>query len=119
MISKELKLPTWDRPSFACLASRFPYGERITPEALARTGNAESLLKELGLRQYRVRNHGDVARIELDPAGMTAVMGSPEMRNRIVDHLKELGYRYITLDLQGYRTGSMNESIDTKGARDA
>lgn len=118
IISKSLNLPTWDRPSFACLASRFPYGERIRPESLARTWKAESLLKELGMRQYRVRNHGDVARIELDPGGMKAVLGNPETRNRIIEHLKKLGYRYVTLDLQGYRVGSMNETIDRKGAHD-
>ncbi|MHB9031087.1 MAG: ATP-dependent sacrificial sulfur transferase LarE [Candidatus Latescibacterota bacterium] len=118
MLSKELQLPTWDRQSFACLASRFPYGERITQESLKRTWKAESLLKEIGMRQYRVRNHGDVARIELDSAGMKEVLENPGIRSRIIDHLKALGYRYVTLDLQGYRVGSMNETIDRKGAHD-
>ncbi len=111
IVSRELDLPTWDRASFACLASRFPYGERISPELLERTWRAESILRESGVRQYRVRNHGDMARIELDEDGVDLLLRNPEVRSRIVEHLKSLGYRYVTLDLQGYRTGSMNETL--------
>jgi len=111
MASRELKLPTWDHQSFACLASRFPYGVRITPKLLERTWKAESVLREIGLRQYRVRNHGDIARIELDSSGISTILRDSGLRERITGSFKELGYRYITLDLQGYRTGSMNETI--------
>jgi uncharacterized protein len=118
IVSRELGLPTWDRASFACLASRFPYGERITPEALERTGKAEAVLRDMGVRQYRVRNHGDIARIELDPEGMTLLLGEAGLRERVVERLKTLGYRYITLDLQGYRTGSMNETLPERRAEE-
>lgn len=118
IVSRELGLPTWDRASFACLASRFPYGERITPEALERTGKAEAVLRDMGVRQYRVRNHGDIARIELDPEGMTLLLGDSGLRKRVVERLKTLGYRYITLDLQGFRSGSMNETLPEKRAEE-
>ncbi len=109
-LSKSLGLPTWDRQSFACLASRFPYGSQITPELLERTWKAESILKKLGIKYYRVRNHSDIARIELDPEGMKIVM-EKSTREKVVNHMKSLGYKYITLDMQGYRTGSMNEVL--------
>jgi pyridinium-3,5-biscarboxylic acid mononucleotide sulfurtransferase len=111
MVSRELGLPTWNRQSFACLASRFPYGTRITPELLERTWKAEAVLKGLGFARYRVRNHGDLARIELDPADMAAILSHEDYRERIVSRLKSLGFTYITLDLAGYRTGSMNETL--------
>lgn len=108
--SKSLGLPTWDKPSYACLSSRFPYGQTIEPEAVARVGHAEDYLRTLGLRQLRVRHHGDTARIEVPPADIPTLAADP-LRTRIVARLKELGYKYITLDLQGYRTGSMNETL--------
>ena len=111
-LSSELGLPTSDKPSFACLASRFPYGEKITPEKLGMVEKAEDFLHDAGIRQVRVRIHGDVARIEVDPESIAAVL---EMRERVVSALKELGFAYVSLDLQGYRTGSLNERIMPKG----
>jgi uncharacterized protein len=109
-ISRELGLPTWDKPSFACLASRFPYGARITRESLVRVGEAEELLRELGLRQFRVRHHGDTARIEVEVEDL-GVVTQPENRARILRELHRLGYLYVTLDLDGYRSGSMNAPL--------
>ncbi len=112
-LSRRLGLPTHDRPSFACLASRFPYGEKITEKKLDRVGRAELVMKEAGYRQFRVRSHGDVSRIELGPeedwSGLSGSGGGI-----IVKKLKKLGYVYVTLDLEGYRTGSMNEAIGEK-----
>jgi uncharacterized protein len=109
-VSRELGLPTWNLQSFACLASRFPYGDTITPELLARTAEAEDVLRDLGINRYRVRNHGDIARIEVDSAGFDVIAGN-DVRHRVVGRLKSLGYTYVTLDLEGYRTGSMNETL--------
>lgn len=113
-ISRELGLPTWDKPSFACLASRFPYGSQITRDRLTQVAEAERLLRALGLRQFRVRHHGDVARIEVDPADF-AVLTADENRARITEELHRLGFLYVTLDLDGYRTGSMNAPLAAKG----
>ncbi|MBT4483170.1 MAG: ATP-dependent sacrificial sulfur transferase LarE [Candidatus Latescibacteria bacterium] len=110
-VSKELGLPTWKMQSFACLASRFPYGHQITPELLARTGKAEAVLRELGIHQYRVRNHGDIARIEVDEEGLNLLMDK-SVREKVTGQLKSLGYTYVALDLEGYRTGSLNEILD-------
>lgn len=110
-ISRELGLSTWDRQSFACLASRFPYGSRITPELLERTWRAEAVLKNLGMKRYRVRNHGDLARIEIDPEDMNIFFANDELRGSVVERLKSLGFTYVALDLSGYRTGSMNEAL--------
>lgn len=109
-LSKELGLSTWDKPSFACLASRFAYGEAITDEKLRMVDRAEQLLLELGFRQFRVRIHGDLARIELLPTELLRA-AEEETRKYIVSKLKEYGFCYITLDLAGYRTGSMNEGL--------
>lgn len=120
-VSRELGLPTWNMQSFACLASRFPYGDRITPDLLERTWKAESVLKDLGIRQYRVRNHGDIARIEVDADGMALLM-KPDVRGDVAARLKALGYSYVTLDLQGFRSGSMNETLGSStgtGSRSA
>lgn len=110
ILSKELGLPTWNKPSFACLSSRFPYGTRITEERLDKVGNGEDILRALGFRQFRVRYHGDTARIEVD-AGEIPMFLDESLRGRIVEGFKEIGFVYVTLDLQGYRTGSMNEAI--------
>lgn len=110
LLSKELALPTWDKPSFACLASRFVYGEAITDERLAMVDRAEQLLLGLGFRQFRVRIHGDLARIEILPEEFDRIM-TPEVRGQITAALKEYGFSYVTLDLSGYRTGSMNEVL--------
>jgi uncharacterized protein len=110
-LSKELGLPTWDKQSFACLASRFPYGEPITPEKLKMVGMAEQLLLDMGLKQVRVRHHGGgVARIEVDDEGFLALMDK-KGRERVHSRMKELGFTYAAVDLLGYRTGSMNEAI--------
>ncbi|WP_044895267.1 ATP-dependent sacrificial sulfur transferase LarE [Bacillus alveayuensis] len=108
-LSKEMNLPTWNKPSFACLSSRIPYGTRITKEAINQLDLAENyLLKEIGLYQVRVRHHGQMARIEVDSDDFMKVV---ERREEINNKLKQLGFHYVTLDLQGYRTGSMNEVL--------
>lgn len=110
-LSKEMGLPTWDKPSFACLSSRFPYGNKITREKLTAVGEAEIFLKGLGIRQLRVRHHDKIARIEVAEDDMTILF---QKKEQIVEKLKELGYTYVTMDLQGYRTGSMNEVLTEK-----
>ena len=110
-LSKEMGLPTWDKPSMACLASRVPYGEPITETTLRMIGDAEKAIASHGFTQYRVRHHGPVARIELQVSDMQRIM-EPEMRESIVAKLKELGFLYVTLDLEGYVTGSMNRALD-------
>jgi uncharacterized protein len=112
-LSKELELPTWDKPSFACLSSRFPYGTTITREKLAIVGKAEDALRELGLRTLRVRHHGDVARIELGADEFVRVVNG--LRDEVVRRVKDAGYAYVALDLQGYRTGAMNETLTRLG----
>ncbi len=109
-LSRERGLPTWKKPAQACLASRFPYGESITREKLARVAAAEEFLRGLGLGQLRVRDHDKLARIEV-PAEDVARLAGPNLRARIVARLKKLGYAWVALDLQGYRTGSMNETL--------
>lgn len=113
-LSRRLGLPTWDKPAFACLASRIPYGVRIEPAILVRLEEAERFLKGLGFRQVRVRHHGDVARIEVEPQEIARLAG-PEIRQRVTAKFKALNYLYTALDLQGYRTGSMNAVLDDKG----
>lgn len=108
-LSRAYQLPTWDSPSLACLASRFPYGVRITKEGLARVAAGEEFLSKLGIRQFRLRDHGSVARLEVGLEQATGIIF--ENRQKIVDYLKQLGYQYICLDLEGYRTGSMNEML--------
>jgi uncharacterized protein len=109
-LSRRLGLPTWDKPSFACLSSRIPYGTRITPEAIARIGAAERFLRELGFRQVRVRHHDHIARIEVELQDMIR-LADPALSQRVVARLRELGYVYVTMDLAGYRTGSMNAPL--------
>ena len=109
--SRSLGLPTWNKGSFACLSSRFPYGLAITPEALGRIDQAETLLRDAGFREFRVRHHDErTARIEVGPTELSRLF-SDELRSGIVARLKQLGFIYVTLDLQGYRTGSMNELL--------
>ncbi len=109
-LSRERGMQTWDKPSMACLASRIPYGTPINREALAQIEAAEELLRSLGLRQLRVRHHGTLARIEVEVGGMPTFLDD-ETRRRVVEGLKSLGYTYVTLDLAGFRSGSMNEAI--------
>ena len=108
--SRELGIFTWNKPSYACLASRIPYGEEITAEKLAMVERAEDLLREQGFRQFRVRIHGTNARIELLPEDIPRMLDE-NLRKEIVDKLKRYGFTYITIDLEGYRTGSMNEVL--------
>ena len=109
-LSKAFGLPTWDKPSFACLASRFPYGEEIDAEGLKRVNEAEEFLLGLGFKQVRVRHYTNLARIEIFREEMGRLMDE-SLRDRVVARLKSIGYRYITLDLQGFRSGSMNEVL--------
>ena len=110
-LSRLRGLPTWDKPAMACLSSRIPYGTPVSVEALSRIGDAEAYLRSLGVRQLRVRHHGDVARIETDDAGMEVLLAQ---RAAVAARLKELGYLYVTLDLAGYRSGSLNEALRRK-----
>lgn len=109
-LSRELGLPTWDKQSFACLASRFPYGEHITVAGLSRIDQAEQFLLDMGLRQVRVRTHGDVARIECDEAGRV-LLEDAAARERVHTALVGYGFTFVALDLLGYRTGSMNATL--------
>ena len=109
-LSKHLGLPTWEKPSFACLASRFVYGETITKEKLEMVDKAEQLLFELGFRQFRVRIHGTMARIEILPDEFEKLIND-DIRSKIVQSFKSYGFTYVTMDLIGYRTGSMNEVL--------
>ena len=110
-LSKDLGLPTWEKPSFACLASRFVYGEEITEEKLRMVDRAEQLLRDLHFHQLRVRIHGSIARIEVLPDEFSRLV-SDEIRSMVVRKLKEFGFSYVTMDLTGYRTGSMNETLN-------
>lgn len=109
-LSRALGLSTWDKPSFACLASRFPYGEEITEEGLKRVDRAEDFLFGLGFKQVRVRHYGQLARIEILKEEMARLIDG-SLRATVVDRLKGMGFRYITLDLEGFRSGSMNEVL--------
>lgn len=108
ILSRHFGLPTWDKPSAACLSSRVPYHTRITPEILRQVDGAEQVLMDLGFRHVRVRHHGPVARIEVPP-GDIARLAEPGIRTSVTQRLRALGYRFVTLDLAGYRTGSLNE----------
>lgn len=112
-LSKEMGLDTWNKPSFACLASRFVYGETITEEKLGMVDKAEQLLLDLGFHQVRVRIHGDIARIEVLPEEF-GKLTEDKVRNEVGMKFKSLGFGYVTMDIEGYRTGSMNESFFNK-----
>jgi uncharacterized protein len=109
-LSNRAGLPTWNEPASACLSSRVPYGQVVTIEKLSMVDKAEMALKQLGFRQVRVRHHGDVARIEVAEEEMPRAL-DPEMTRRMSAALKALGFKYVTLDLEGYRTGSLNEAL--------
>lgn len=111
-LSKEFGLPTWNKPSFACLSSRFPYGESITPKRLQMIDQAEQLLLDLGIWQVRVRFHDNLARIETDEAGFNTLL-NPSVREKVYDEFRKIGFTYVSLDLKGYRTGSMNETLSS------
>lgn len=108
--SRTMGLPTWDKPSFACLSSRIPYGTRIHSDLLARLDEAERFLKGLGFRQVRVRHHDTIARIEVEPDEIPR-LASPGIRETVEEKFRRLGYAYVTLDMRGYRTGSMNAMV--------
>ena len=113
-ISKELNLPTWNKQAFACLASRFPYGHEITREKLSKVDQAEQVLLDLGFRTVRVRHHENLARIEVGIEEMKKFYNEVLMED-IYKAFNKIGFNYVSLDLKGYRTGSMNETIDTTG----
>jgi uncharacterized protein len=110
-LSRQKGLPTWDKPASPCLASRIPYGTPVTKEALIKISGGEKYLHSLGLKQLRLRHHGDIARIEVDEKDMELILKS-EIRHGITEHLQSLGYKYVALDLKGYRTGSLNEVLN-------
>ncbi|WP_238915569.1 ATP-dependent sacrificial sulfur transferase LarE [Clostridium sp. YIM B02555] len=109
-LSKELGLPTWNKPSFACLSSRFPYGKKITIPKLKMVEEAEQFLLDMGIRQVRVRHHGEIARIEVSPEERIKFF-DVEVMDKIGEKFKYIGFAYVTLDILGYRTGSMNEVL--------
>ncbi|MBL4932536.1 ATP-dependent sacrificial sulfur transferase LarE [Clostridium paridis] len=109
-LSKELQLPTWNKPSFACLSSRFPYGNKITIDKLKMVEKAEQFLLDMGITQVRVRHHGEIARIEVEPSEREKFF-SIEVMDNIGNEFKNIGFTYVTLDMLGYRTGSMNEVL--------
>ena len=116
--SKAMDLPVWDKPAQACLSSRIPYGTPVSVEALTRIAQAEEFLRGLGLKQLRVRHHGTVARIEV-PLEDFASLLSNETRNEITMRFKTIGYSYVTLDLNGFRSGSMNEVLSKSAKEEA
>ena len=105
--ARRLGLPNWNKPSFACLSSRIPHGTPVTVEALRQIGAAERSLKSLGFRQVRVRHHGDVARIEVEPEEIARAI---ELREPVVEGVRAAGYKFVALDLEGYATGSLNRT---------
>lgn len=109
-LSKELNIPTWDKPAFACLSSRFPYGKEITAEKLSMVEKAEQYLLDIGFRQIRVRHHDEIARIEVEPNERAKFFDLNKM-DQIGNEFKRIGFKYVTLDILGYRTGSMNEVL--------
>jgi uncharacterized protein len=115
--SKALGLPTADKPALACLASRFPYGTQVTREGLAQVERAESAVRALGFRQFRVRHHGDVARVEIDSAEMARTLDA-EVRGQLSAAVRGAGYRWVAVDLDGYRSGSLNEGLSLAPAVD-
>ena len=112
-LSRRAGLPTWDQPASACLSSRIPYHSEVTPEKLSMIERAEGAIAELGFRVYRVRHHDDLARVEVGPAEMSRAL-DPAVREALVRDLKAIGYCFVTLDLQGYRMGSLNEGVALK-----
>jgi pyridinium-3,5-biscarboxylic acid mononucleotide sulfurtransferase len=116
MLSQRAGLPTWDRPASACLASRLPYGTEVTPERLALVERGEAALRELGFRQFRVRLHDNLARVEISQEEMPRAL-APQMAAAIAERLKAAGFTYVSLDLEGYRQGSLNETLLPPGRR--
>ena len=115
-LSRELGLPTWDRPSSPCLATRIPYRERITRKRLERIEKGEEFLKGLGLKELRLRDYGDTARIEVNPKEIR-ILVKEDIRKKVINGLKRLGYTYVSCDLEGYRSGSMDEALTSTRSR--
>src|SRR5215213_1934816 len=113
-LARHLGLPSWDKPALACLSSRFPYGQEITPEKLSQVAHAEEFLRREGFRQVRVRHHGEIARLEVGPEEMEKAFAS---RGKISAELKEAGFLYVALDLSGYESGSLNVVLPRKGKK--
>ena len=113
-LSRQMGLPTADKPSLACLASRIPYGTPITAERLKAIDQVETVLRGLGFRQLRVRHHGEIARIEVEPAELGRLC-EPAIRAKVIEAAKAVGFLYVAADLRGYRTGSMNEGLEEFG----
>jgi pyridinium-3,5-biscarboxylic acid mononucleotide sulfurtransferase len=111
-LSRAMGLPTWDRPASPCLSSRFPYGTEITPEGLAKVAAGEKLLRKLGFRVVRVRYHGDVARLEIERSEIARIF-EPEVRDTVDREFKKIGFRFVAVDLRGFRSGSLNEGVVT------
>ena len=107
-LSQTMKLDTWDKPSFACLASRFPYSTKITKSRLKMVGKAEDYIRGLGIKQFRVRYHDEIARIEVLKDDFQIVISHSD---NITEEFKEIGFKYVTMDIEGYRTGSLNEVL--------
>lgn len=116
VLSKHLQLPTWDKPAEPCLSSRFPYGTRLLEKNLQQVEKAEMFLEQMGIKQKRVRVHGDLARIEVPREEMQTLL-DPTTIDRVVTGLKDLGYQYVTVDMEGYRMGSMNTFVTENGQR--
>ena len=116
-LSREMGLPTWDKPAQACLSSRIPYGSPVSVEALTRIASAEVFLHGLGLRQLRVRHHGSIARIEVEPEDLARLVND-DVRTAITRYFKSIGYTYVTIDLEGFRSGSLNEVLHRRGPDD-
>ena len=115
-LSRRLDLSTWDRPASPCLSSRFPYGTTITEEALRKVERGEEFLHALGFAVARVRYHGDVARLEVEAAELPRLLG-PEIRDQVDRELRTLGFRFVTVDLKGFRSGSLNEGLATPAVK--
>ena len=113
-LAKHLDLPTWDKPALACLSSRFPYGQEITPEKLLQVTRAEEFLRREGFRQVRLRHHGEIARLEVGPEELERAFA---MREEISAELLDAGFLYVTLDLAGYRPGSLNAALRQPGKK--
>ena len=113
-LSRDMDLPTWEKPAQACLSSRIPYGTTVTVEALTKIAKAEQFLRSKGFKQLRVRHHDTIARIEIEPSDFSAITSEP-LRSEINQEFKNIGYSYITLDLDGFRSGSLNEILSKLG----
>jgi uncharacterized protein len=117
-LSRALGLPTWDRPASPCLSSRFPYGTRITPEGLEQVERGEQLLHAMGFRVARLRHHGEVARLEVEQREIARLL-DPATRERVDRELRKLGFRFVTVDLKGFRSGSLNEGVAAAASSDS